>query len=846
MTGAEFQDSLINERVSAAEKGARFTKFRASALCGAALAMFLPVAAMGQSAVEADTNPAARTGGLEEIIVTARKKEESIQNIPIAAEVLSAEQVANYKVDSIEAVSTLAPQLIVGRAGAGNGASIGLRGVSVPNTSVSLEQSVATIVDGVYISGGHAINEGLFDIARIEVLKGPQALFYGKNTTAGAISITTADPARTTEGMIRAGYEFNGSAPSIEGNLSLPLSDTLAVRFAGFYSKQFGSLFRNQSVDHIDSTFDIATGQTTQRLVPAEDGDSPGERNIMARTTLLFEPSSDLTARVKFTFTDFHNLSPAANLVTYFCPVGGVAQNDPTLSCGKKFKISQSPMAAAEARTNPLFGRHGGSTYQDYKSYNVSGDLEWKGDAVTLSIVPAYVRWDNWFMGDFDYTSNFLSPGGKGNHSAEHTTLSAFSTEARLQSDFDGPLNFMIGGYFQDQKLDFYQEVLFPGGPSDSSVLDPTAEFVTVRKESFSNGKTYAGFAQLQFDVTDQLNITGGARYTHEKKESEFAQSYVNAAYQAVFLPTSIGAKQSFNNFSPEVTLTYRPSTNVTAYASFRTAYKSGGFDISGLITPGTTPQGASYRPEKVKGFEGGVKSILMDNQLRLNADVFWYTYNDQQINFLDAASLRYFTLNAARLRTRGAELLFEYAPRSASGLTVNGSIAYTDAKYTKFPFAPCFTGQSIAEGCTVGQTDTIVRPYQNLAGQRPAQAPEWTANLQVNKEFEVGNDLLLTLSANGRYSSSYFGNGFVSLSGNEYKQSAFATIDAGVRFGPADKSWQIGLLGKNLTNKFVFTDAQAVPFNGGGEGTLAAAPADVYGAVNDPRTVEAQVTFRF
>lgn len=801
----------------------------------------------GQAPQAANKTPSNQPpSGLQDIIVTARKKQENIQNIPVAADIMSSDKINNFAVVSVEAISSLAPQLIIGRAGAGNGASIGMRGVSVPNTSISLEQSVATVIDGVYISGGHAINEGLFDIARIEVLKGPQSLFYGKNTTAGAISVYTADPTHTLEAGVKASYEFNAVNPALEGYVSAPLSDTLSLRVAGRFSDQYGSLFSNYSVAHTDSTYDIATGTTTARAVPAATDQFPGDRTYIGRATLLYEPTSNFTAKLKITYDNFHNSSPASTLVTYYCPNGGISQNDPSLPCGKNFIVSQNPMAAAEAATNPLLNKHGGNDYQDYNSINATGDITYKADKFTLNVVPGYVRWINGFMGDFDFTPTFDSPNGQGSHSAERSIMSAFSLETRLESKFSGPLNVMVGGYFQSQHLGFKQAVIFPDGPANSAAADPAMEFVTVDKASFADGKTYAAFGEAIWDITSQLNLTAGARYTHEDKNSNFAQDYVNPAYAAVFLPTSIGAQQSFNNVSPEATLTYKPAHQITTYLSYKTGYKSGGFDISGLITPGTTAQNASYLPEKVHGFEGGIKSTLDQNQLRVNFDLFWFTYTDEQINFLDAAALRYFTLNAAALRTRGAELQIEYAPRAVPGLTVNASAAYTDAVYTSFPFAPCLTGQSIQDGCTVGPTDTIVRAYQDLSGHRPAQAPEFTADVQAEQRIQTSSDYEIGLTGNVRFSSSYYANGFASLAGPEYKQDAFATVDLGARFGPKTRKWEIGVLVKNLTNHFIITDAQAVPFNGGGEGTPAASRPDVYGAISDPRTIEAHFSVKF
>lgn len=798
---------------------------------------------------------AAETGGLEEIIVTARKKEENLQNIPVAATVMQPTVLNNFQVNNIEKITTLAPQLIVGRSGTGNGASIGLRGISVNATSISLEQSVAVIIDGVYFSGGRALNEGLFDLERVEVLKGPQSLFYGKNTTAGAISFTSAEPTHTFKAMLRSSYEFKAHQPMAEGFVSGPLTDNLSVRLAGRWSDQSGALIKNRAEGGTIYTKDVATGIATPHTFTAGPANIPGENAAAARLTLKYEPTSQFTVKLKANYNKVKQNTPAANTVIGFCEKGFV-QSDPAAPCGTWASVQQN-IPADIAATNPILGRHGGAPYLDYKSYNFTGTIDYTGDKVSISVIPAYAKWETFWRADNDYTNAYPAAGafGKtgGNGTGEHSSLGAFSIEARARTSFDGPLNAMVGGYFQDSTLKFQQDNVFPGGQENSAVTDPTLRYLTLRKVSHTFGKTYALFGQLLFDVTPTLNLTGGARYSWETKSSIFAQPYVNplvkydpVAKTGTYRQDQIGADQKFSNFSPEVMLTWKPQPNLTIYGGYKTGYKSGGFSISGLITKNTTAADAAFNPEKAAGFEGGIKTTLMDNQLRLNLDLYNYTYKNMQVDFFDATLVQYLTLNAAKVRTRGAELQAEFAPRAVDGLVLRSSIAYNDAVYTSFPFAPCLGGQTPAEGCLTGATPQGVRTYQNLDGQRPQQAPKWTGTIGVDYNKPIGSDLKVGFSGNVRYSSSYRTNPFVNDSATRFVQGSFATIDANLRLAQQDDRWEIALIGKNLTNKFITAVAFDLTYTGGGTGTAAGVHPDGRSSVYDPRTVAIQGTVRF
>lgn len=791
--------------------------------------------------------PAPREGGLEDIVVTARKVVENVQNVPVAETVVSQQQMNKLAITSVEKLAVLAPQLIIGRNGSGNGGSIGLRGISVNTSSISLEQSVATIIDGIYYGSGRALNLGLFDVDRVEVLKGPQSLFYGKNTTAGAISVKTADPSRTFSAMVKTGYEFNAEQPYIQAYVTGPVSDTLALRLAGGYSRQFGSLINNVTTGGVINTVDVVTGTATPHSFGVNYKDMPGERNAFVRTSAQWRPIDDLTATLRFQYNDYRTNSPNSSIVVATCE-SGTAQNDPAAACGKRFRTTQQALPADIAATNPLLDGAGGKTFLQYNAYIVSGDIAYEPGPVTLTLTPGYTHTVNSYVGDFDFSENGIpraaSLGSTTNQSGSRETNDAASAEVRARTHFGGMLNFMVGGYYQH----FIQRLASPAilsGTRENTAAPAADRYVTVDRASSTIGNTYAGFAQVLIDITPKLNISGGVRYTHETKDSVLNQFYANPA--STYLVVRFTRDQTFNNASPETTVTWKPTRDVTVYGSYRTGYKSGGYSISAFITRNSTANDPAYGIETVSGFEGGVKTTLLDHQLRFNADVYRYTYDGLQIDYVDPRTAQNITQNAAKARTQGVEMDAEFAPRSVPGLSVRLAGAYTDAKYLSFPLAPCNGGQRPAEGCNLAVNPaTGAGTRQDLSGQRLPAAPKWTGNLGGNYAINTGGGRQIPLYGNMRFSSRYKIFGFAPDAADRYFQGGYAAFDASIGYGPANGRWQIQLVGKNLTNRFIAMTGSDTAGSGTNTGLPNGVHSDTRVSVADPRTVAAEFSIKF
>lgn len=790
---------------------------------------------VAQSAPPPEAAAAESGEGLQTVTVTARKREENVQNVPVAVTVVTPAQLERFDLTNLEAISAATPQLNVVRGSSGSGADLSLRGIGSTFTSIGIEQSVAVDVDGVYYGQGRIINEALFDMKDVEILKGPQALFFGKNASAGVVSVSTADPGKQFEAMARYGYEAKAEQSIAEAMVSGPVTDNFGLRLAVHYDHMWSGYVENQAQPQIFNTLDLATFTPGHHLSGAPVPNVPAQSDFAPRLTAKLTPTDDLTLTLKASTDEYKTRNATWNQIMVVCPLGHTQVN-PSQNCNRDWKIQNNSVPGDIAATNPILGRHGGGLYQDYYSNEITGAAVYELPVVTLSSVNGYHRFTNFFLGDYDVTG----AANGGTWGAERSDYGALSSELRAQTKFNGPLNGMLGAYYQNTQLNFNQDVLFPGGFSNSLAANPTDQYVTLEKLSRTDGKTNSGFAQLIYDVTKTLELTAGARYTHETKDSFFYQPYVNPAYRVAFVQTTrINANQSFNNWSPEAILTWKPESNLTFYGGYKQGFKSGGFSGSALYSVLTKPSYLSFNPEIPRGYEAGVKSSWLDDRLRANFDVFKYRYSNFQVDYFNSVQISFITKNVGEAVTEGAEAELQWAPAQVRGLTLIGALAFDLARYRQFVNAPCYGGQTPGEGCSIvgGQAT------QNLSGVPTQDSPRWVASLQANYSHPIGEKLEGGASGVVHVSSAMQ----VAPFGNPVDvQGGYGTLDLALHIGAESERWQVALIGKNLTNRFIVNYMQDAPSSGRGTGTAAGVHADQLGTPNLPRTVEVQVTARF
>jgi outer membrane receptor protein involved in Fe transport len=382
-------------------------------------------------------------------------------------------------------------------------------------------------------------------------------------------------------------------------------------------------------------------------------------------------------------------------------------------------------------------------------------------------------------------------------------------------------------------------------GVEDSTVA-PENRYLATTKTSFTDGETLSLFGQVIWGITDTLEATAGVRYTDESKDSEFKQPYNNIGVQAIFRPAEdplgvVTADQSFDNWSPEATLTWKPHDGLMFYGAYKTGYKSGGFSNSGINSgfSADPKSDLTFDPEEAEGFEVGMKSTLMDNQLRFNVGIYTYDYDDLQIDFFNSPIFAFQTITADA-QTEGAEFQVEYAPESIVGLTVRGVFNYNNAEYRR-AILPCYSGQHPDEGCNIFTPGQL--PFQDLEGHVLGMAPETSGSLGFTYRRDLSTNLFFSFGVDARYSDDYFASSF----GNPSSiMDSYVTWDAGIRLGSSDERWEVAVVGKNLSNEFYVTGVVDGPSTGSGTGTPAGIRADQAGFGTLPRTVQLRLLTKF
>ncbi len=782
-------------------------------------------------------------GGLEEIVVTARKREESLQDAPLTMQALSQERIERFDLTSIERLQSATPNLYVARVSNGSGAQITMRGIGASSaTSIGIEQSVSVILNGAYYGQGRVLNEGMFDLAQVEVLKGPQTLFYGKNATAGVISLRTARPTDEFEGTVRLGYETESEQTRLEGILSGPINDNWGYRAALRLSDMADGYYSNSAVEKTYTYLDETFSPVFSEPVPGDTRNAPQEEEVIARLALSYDNDSNLSALLTTQYTEVEILNSAYNNIPFECNNGTTAPgfNTSGFPCGDNFAVAHNRLPATLAANLP-YAKSNGDLYNEYESYSVNLELDWQiSDTFSLnSVTNIQENENNWALpGDFANVDS-------GIFATEHSTWEAWSEELRLSSDFDGPFNFMVGMYYQETERDFNQWVTF-GFASFYDQAPAGLEYTTYNKKSVTDGETMSIYFDIEYQLTDTLTLSGGARYIDETKDSYFTQPYVHPNGQVAlgWAEGLISADQSFDDITPELTLSWAATDNVNLYAAYKTAYKSGGFSNGAVLSNAnlTATSDFTFEPETGEGFEVGVKSTLLDNQLRLNASIYQYTYEDLQLDYFDSAAIVFITINAGEATSEGVEMDFEYAPRAVPGLVVRGLVSYNEAKYDEF-IAPCWEGQTAATGCTAALPGVeTFKPGQDISGQPTGMAPEWTGSLGFTYDGDLGNNLRWGVAFDALYSDDYTASALGHPFGG---RDSFVMTNAAIYLGDQDNTWELKLMGKNLGDEVVINgmlEAAGSRNPAGGPGTHA----DLIGFAGIPRTLQLQLTYNF
>lgn len=657
--------------------------------------------------VDADvaTVPEASQGGLEEIVVTARRRNENLQDTPISLVALSGEALEARQVVSVADVGRFAPNVSLEQGSSISGSSSSItafiRGIGQTDFNLTIDPGVGIYVDGVYVSRSVGALLDTVDLDQVQVLRGPQGTLFGKNTIGGAIVLTSRRPSDAFELVAEA---TTGRYNRADGRVTLnvPAADWLKLRFSGSVQTRDGyvrRLFdggRQGNKNSLSGRFQALVEPTESfSLLLSVDGTRTREQTI--GTTLL---AVDENAQFPF----FHN--KIVNAAVCGPPGTPTPKND---VCYTDRWITGDPYSTWS----------GGPNYSDLDLWGVSLTAQYDFGSATLKSITAYRKLDSRFYLDVDQSPRIID------ETANDYSQEQFSQEFQIAGiAFDARLNYLVGLYYLKEK-----------GVDLNDLTFVIADFLSGGRV---DNDSYAAFAQATFRVTEQFGVTLGGRYTSEKKR--FAPDQAILADRTgggllllsrcfvrpvpvvppqpgctadpalnpngnLILPTE-EREVSAEEFTPAVTLDYKVTDDILAYASYSRGFKSGGFTQRVFPPEPVTP---SFDPEFVDSYEIGLKTQLFDRRVRLNLAAFHADYDDLQITVADGIAPK--VRNAGRARIRGFEAELEIA--ATDRLRLQGGVGYTDAEYRQIsPLAAPVTVDS-----------------------KLPNAPRWTATANINFE---------------------------------------------------------------------------------------------------------------
>lgn len=763
--------------------------------------LFCSVSAMAFAAsAYAQDQAAAPAGGKNEgiadIIVTASRRAENVQRSALSIQAISGAALARANVTKPEDLSAVATGVQIGTAGPYP--QVYIRGVGSYNTQSMGDSAVAFNLDGVFISRPWATRGMFYDLERVEVLKGPQGTLYGRNASGGAVNVITAKPKL---GQVTGFGEFQaGNYNDIEATaaLNVPLGDTVAVRVSGHAVSRDGYLSDGYNDDKTQA----------------------------ARLQLLWKPNDDLSILLNGQYQH----------------TGGKGDG-PVLSPridGEKFVGATDPRVTAIFTSDPITGPLNvypkTDGFLDISVYAVGAEINWNLGFGTLTVLPAYR--EATFRG-LHYIPGF----SVGNN--EHNDQT--SVEARLSNSGD-KLKWVLGAYYFDENganLNSRPNLVVLQGVQSQ-----------IQQNLDLNTRSAAVFGQATFSVTDRFRVTGGLRYTYERKKfKELLVNYSppspqggcaagvfdpNTPYPPVLLcrlDINNDENKTYNAVTWKAGVEYDVGPRSMAYANVSTGFKSGGYF--------SAPPPNEYSPEKMTAFEAGIKNRFLDNRLQVNVEAFFWRYRDHQESYIGPTSVpgffTFLTTNAGRARSYGADLdiLFQATPQDELNLKVQ----YNKTRYDSFSFNyPSGNFGPVVTGCNATPFTPPADQIVNCSGQSLVRAPLWSGNAAYAHMFDLGNKGDIRASFNLQFASSaYLTTDF--LQGG--RQKSYATGDFDLTYTSEDGRISVTAFVHNIWNEEVKTQILRSPFITGAN-TLVGPEGAFLATVRPPRTFGGRVRFGF
>ena len=758
---------------------------------------------------------------LEEILVTATKRSESTQDIPLSIATVTGEKMASMGITDFSELQSSVPNLNVGFGI--TSASIIIRGLG-SGAERSFEQSVGMFIDGMYMPRNRQYLTPFFDASRIEVARGPQSVVHGLNSTAGAISIVTnktmpGDPS-FLDLMVDSELEFGGESANIVagGSLGEQLGIRVAVKLSdrdGYYENSFTGI---------------------------DEGDTKDE---LYRISAVWEPSDAVGIALKY---ESANREVDGGAGEIFASADGPfiepELNDNRLNwvrssngCYADRSEYPSPMpTAAILGLNP--DSCPGQTI-NLETYVVN--LDWELGGATLSAMAGHSEFEYDFTVDLDTTADAFVDASIDEDFEEN----AF--EIRLTSEKDTTVGYMVGIYYHEWDNRNDQPAQYGPGTLGGAVLSASgalgADLLIHSSSIFDqSSEVFSVFGQVTFAASDAVSITAGLRYTDEEKESVYdaecgqgdiaANTYVDQAFPPGPFrlcntnPATVDLRidRSSDNLLPELGIQWSVSDTAMVYLKFGESAKSGGFTTAQRNPAADwTPSDQEYDDEKATGYEAGLKSRWLDNRLEFNAAVYHTEFDDLQVNTFTPVGMNIVqnVTNAAVAISQGLELDVRFA--ASEFLELGASWAFQKAEYDSFINGTCNIASGLTSPC-------------DQSGEPLHLAPDYSGMLYGDLAVPIGDAMSFVASVTVSMSDSYYTDGSLEPVG---EQDSWTKFDARLGIEAQDGRWGVALVGRNLTNEKVLSQSQAFF-------ATSFAARTYLGYLEPPRTLMLQARYRF
>ncbi|UZK64717.1 TonB-dependent receptor [Sphingomonas sp. M1-B02] len=708
----------------------------------ATTAVLLSPAAMAQ-----DVPPSGDPVEEGEIIVTAQKREQNVQDVPVAITVVSGDDLASVGGSQLQDLTKLTPSLTITQGGDLNNNVISLRGVGTSAFSVGVEQSVLVIVDGV--AGGlpgQGFND-LADIERVEVLRGPQSTLFGKSASAGVISVTTKAPTSRFSGNAEVMLTDDGEQRYSAG-ISGPITSTLGFRVNGSVGRFDGNIRELQSGNDIN-------GRDTENV----------------RAKLQFEPSSDFDATLIGYYT---------NTRTNCCGFVAIERTPGVVSSfGTPSTVSLAGITPGRdnfsVRVDPI-------PDADSESYGGSLAMNLAVGSHTLTQIFAMGYYNSQDLSDFDGAYGpalGLATGVFQSGTFEGETL---SHELRLTSPSGGALQYVVGTYYarNENRRTFFR----PGPVANANWYGRTVS------------ETFALFGQADWRIAPGTTLIGGLRWNNENIGFQYQRFNSNGGNPPFFT----SGKTDDSVITGKVGVQQDLSDDIMAFATYSRGYKGKGYDLTSSFVRPNFPASRPLEAETADSYEVGLRSTFLDRRVTLNVTGFWTDYSNFQSQTLEPGLGGAFILaNVGSLRTRGVEA--DMLVRASNWLRLNASVAYVDAKIKSYPNGECYFGQTPAQGCV---PNAVGGRAQDLSGSRLANSPEWKFNVGADMNIPLGS-LPVDLTVNGNYT--WQSGTFFALTNDPVSfQDSYGIANLSIGFEEKnDQRYSITFLVRNLFDENYF-----------------------------------------